>query len=544
MKRMHVLSLFLLTHTVAHASIPVSLSGPVPAIASNYLPGDSSTIVYTITNNVPNRSFPISVNGLQAPLTRATVANDCGNTLPLGPATCNIGVLIAPTSSNAGAQINQTLSINYQGRKPLLANIAFNVGPTPTSSDLLISAGEDTTGTQPPLIVQSTSGGVSWSVQTIIGATLNGLFYSADCTGNGTNAICIAAGVDNTGTTPPLLAQTTNGGTSWSVPIVPGLPSSGTLVGTACTGMGSSAICIAVGTDTTAPVLAQSTNGGSTWSIPTITGLPAGGNFNAASCTGTGSGAICIAVGADSISGAALLAQSTDGGTTWAVQSIPGLPASSLFSGASCTGSASTATCVAAGRDSATTEPLLAQSTDGGTTWAVHSISGLPSNGILNAANCTGSGGNTICVAGGRDTTGVQPPLLVVSTDNGTTWATKAVTGSPATGFYQGVSCVGAGSSAFCVAVGAGPTGLIAESTDGANTWNVVSVSGLPVGVPFNAVSCTGTGATAKCVAAGGGFGSNPPLLVQTTNGGASWSMVTIPSGPATGLLVGAGTTS
>jgi hypothetical protein len=111
----------------ALALVPVTISDPSPAIADSYNRGDSQTIVYTITNNVPNRSFPITVSGMTAPLNRTIVANDCGGSLPKGPSTCNIGVLIAPTCASTGKWIKQNLSVNYQGRTPLVKNIAFSV---------------------------------------------------------------------------------------------------------------------------------------------------------------------------------------------------------------------------------------------------------------------------------------------------------------------------------------------------------------------------------------------------------------------------------
>ncbi len=62
-------------------------------------------------------------------MSRVTVPNDCNNSLPKGPSTCNIGILIAPTSSKIGQAINQNLAISYQGRLPLMSHIAFSVGP-------------------------------------------------------------------------------------------------------------------------------------------------------------------------------------------------------------------------------------------------------------------------------------------------------------------------------------------------------------------------------------------------------------------------------
>ena len=107
----------------------VTMSGPTPTIASSYGAGISSTVIYTITNNVPN-SLPVTVSGITGAITRTTVANDCGTSLPAagttGPSTCNIGITITPTTAQIGSSISQTMEVNYQGRTPLTSDISFS----------------------------------------------------------------------------------------------------------------------------------------------------------------------------------------------------------------------------------------------------------------------------------------------------------------------------------------------------------------------------------------------------------------------------------
>jgi hypothetical protein len=112
----------ILVASSAFAIEPVTLSGPVPPLAQIYAAGSPQTVVYTITNQVP-KSLPIQLGGISGPVTRTSVANDCGNTLPSGPASCNIGIQIAPIA--AGTSINQTLQINFDGRAPLTSPISF-----------------------------------------------------------------------------------------------------------------------------------------------------------------------------------------------------------------------------------------------------------------------------------------------------------------------------------------------------------------------------------------------------------------------------------
>jgi hypothetical protein len=108
------------------ASEPVTLSSPNPPIAASYSSGSAQTVIYTVTNYV-NKALPVTVSGLSNGVSRTTVSNDCGNMMPAGPSTCQIGVLINPSSGQAGTTINQTMVIDYQGRTTLSSSIIFQV---------------------------------------------------------------------------------------------------------------------------------------------------------------------------------------------------------------------------------------------------------------------------------------------------------------------------------------------------------------------------------------------------------------------------------
>ena len=531
------------------AAVPVTMSGPSSAIASSYNAGDSNIFTYTITNNVPNKSFPITVSGISGPASRTTVTNDCGSNLPIGPSTCFIGMLIAPQAKDSNKSFNQTLLINYQGRVPLMSDIAFSVG---SAGPVLTVAGQDLTGSSPPLLADSTDGGNTWAVISVSGLPASGHFQAASCTGSGSTAVCTAVGTDATGSSPPLLAVSTNGGNTWAVKSVAGLPVTGDFLSTSCTGSGSTAICTAVGIENIGshfPILAVSTNGGNTWTVKSVTGFPTNGYFLATSCTGSGSTATCAAAGIDDTAGSLpVLAISTDGGNTWAVKSVTGIPANGYFQAASCTGSGSTAVCIATGQDSTgSSPPLLADSTDGGNTWAVKSVTGLPTNGDFTAANCIGSGSSAICTAAGADNTGSSPPLLADSTDGGNTWAVKSVTGLPTSGIFSATSCTGNGSTAICTAVGDDFTGsappFLAISTDGGNSWAVKSVTGLPAVGNFQAASCTGSMSTAICTAVGINSVDTSPLLAISTDGTSNWVVKSVAGILGSGYYNGAAAT-
>ena len=112
--------------TVIFAIPPVILSTPSPAITTTYNANTSNIITYTITNNVP-KMLPLTVSGISNGIQRTTVTRDCGNTLPAGPSTCNIGLNINPSNAQIGSTVNQTLQIDYQGRTSLTSSISFSV---------------------------------------------------------------------------------------------------------------------------------------------------------------------------------------------------------------------------------------------------------------------------------------------------------------------------------------------------------------------------------------------------------------------------------
>lgn len=552
MKCIYYLAFFLITES-AFSAVPVTLSDPSPPIASSYSVGDSATVIYTITNNVPGLHAPITVYGISGPIARTSVTNDCENALPTGPSTCNIGILIAPTSANADSVINQNLYVNYKGRKPLVKNITFSIPPFTPPSPVLITVGLDYAGAQPPLVAASNDGvGGSWSVRSITNAPTSGGLFAAGCSGNGATALCVGAGSDFTGTDTPLVVVTTDGGSSWTVKNITGAPSGGDLFGADCTGSGSTGVCAVGGRDTSGPsqpFLAASTDGGNTWNAKTIAGLPPLGIFNAVSCIGEGPTAICAAAGEDLSTGTAPpIVVSTDGGNTWVSKSIAGLPATSYFGSISCTGSGASAICAAAGQDLGLQLPLVVVSTDGGNTWSSKTIPGAPSNYFLFSVSCTGSGSSAICVAAGGSPGFGGPPLVVVSTDGGNTWATKTITGSPTDGVFRGASCTGSGVSAVCTVAGQDSgtaTPLVAVSTDGGNSWSVKSIPGITPTGRLNAASCTTSALNSICIASGEDLnGSQPPLLVESIDGGNTWSVVNVTGSPVSGGYFGTGATA
>ncbi len=425
------------------------------------------------------------------------------------------------------------------------------------SAMMLIAVGQDLTNLQPPLIVQSTDGGTTWSESpTIGGGPPTGGFFSGACTGIGAPAFCIAGGkTTGVSPTPPLLVQTVNGGTAWNAVTGLSITTNGTFNSTACTG---NTICIAGGEDDnttpgTAALLVQSTNGGTSWAVSS-TGLNGAYYFKGTSCTGSGASAICIATGYQNVSPQVpFLVQTINSGSSWTQPPVFGLGANGQLLGASCSGGNGTSTICVAGGVNTLGPPILVQGTNpgGGLTWSAVPVSpSLPAQGTFQSSSCTGSVGSTpnaTCVAAGQQGSPLSPaPLLAQTLDGGSTW--NIVNFSISQGEFFATSCTGT-SSTVCIATGLQgsaltPTPLIAVSKNG-GTWNVfTSFPSITQGL-FTAASCTGNGATAVCVAAGwqGSIipsSTTPPLLVVSTDGGTSWTVQTL-SAPQFGLFLGAG---
>lgn len=85
-------------------------------------PGQSALVFYTIRNNTPV-TFPITISA-SALMVRSNVANTCGNTLP-AHSSCNFTYMF--NAPNQASSINARVSVDYQGRAPLVTTTDFNV---------------------------------------------------------------------------------------------------------------------------------------------------------------------------------------------------------------------------------------------------------------------------------------------------------------------------------------------------------------------------------------------------------------------------------
>jgi|GEM_PF-959295 len=358
----------------------------------------------------------------------------------------------------------------------------------------------------------------SWSVRADYPASIT-FMYSVGCP---TVSTCIALTSASDGTSDVLLS--TNGGASWTIKALPS--DINNLYSVECA---SSRVCYVAAGDSGGPyqqegTILKTSNGGATWiqqHVPTKAAI-----VDAVSCSSTTE---CVAVG--STDGLSQIAVGTsNGGTTWSVLRI--FPNLTDLNGVDCT---SSLTCIAVGdRDgpSATgTVGAVISTADGGKTWTEH---GLPHNTYsFNAITCSTS---SDCVAVGTFlTSGAHASYdaqVITTSDAGAHWTLRRTEG---TSDLTGVQCT---SPLDCMAVGDElehgsriERAEVLYSTDGGQSWvthMLRGVSGIVDGLSCTAQSScelVGTQRPANGAYPGSGFAGS------TTNGGASWSRQTLPTG-------------
>lgn len=388
---------------------------------------------------------------------------------------------------------------------------------------LMVAVGEGFSG---PKLVQSLDKGVTW-VEKSIGSFVDGTLYDTSCTGTESTAVCTAAGIGDPDGSDlfPLLAVTRDNGVTWNQATIPVFPENAQLNTTSCTGSGSTAFCLAAGHHTLAdptvtPILVKSVDGGVSWSSVSIPGITLSGTLTDSSCTGTGVNNVCTIIGKDIAVSRPLLVVGTADGTSWSVAADITVFTSVTLNTTSCTGSGSSAVCVAAGKDSSA--PFIAVSTNGGTTWSRQIISGLPATGEFKASSCTGSGTNVICSVAGVDNSNSKAMLWVLNASSGVpAWTAPTLSGSSNVTLIT-TSCTGSGSTALCTAAGetqdASLTGVLIQSSNGGSTWTSSTITGgMPVAPDFRGSHCSVN--QAICTTVGN-------YLLQTITAGSVWTQV------------------
>jgi hypothetical protein len=291
----------------------------------------------------------------------------------------------------------------------------------------------------------------------------------------------------------PAAWVTTNRGFTWAEHVL-GSSSTGP-VSVSC---GSPRDCVAVGgADPGQGDDWVTTDGGTSWTehaVPSAdTTQPAIGGFTDVSCV---SAHVCIAAGADG-NGNGLSWRTTDGGASWAQQSVPDTSGSTQSNDGPAAISCGTKTlCVTVGTNN-NGDSVAWTSVNGGQ-WNEQPISGAEApNGDVQDISCASV---SDCVAVGEDGAGNGNPGVWTTSNWGSTWTEQTVPNSGGSNSYvRWVSCP---STTVCVAVGNDSNGEEAWSTsDGGSPWAEQPVPDITASDgSLVDVSC---GSASECVAIG-----------------------------------------
>lgn len=526
------LSFFLPIPVLAGHILAITPISPFPAeITASTI----TTAVYKVTNTASTISVtPVDQTAYPSGVTRLNNASTCGSLLPHGQSCIITLQLQAPSTA-------QTISFDLRQRASPSADgvqLPISIQVMPHTGDISIAAGLQGLSISAfvPLLASSSDRAGSFNNVALPSSIASGLMTAASCTGSGASAICAVAGVTLPGVIPYMLVSL-NGGDSWELKSISGAATEMEFRSVSCAGEGSSAYCVAVGSNFLAhgSAIAVSKNGGVSWAIvtPTVPFLQI--TYSTVSCVGSDESSVCVAVGREFSESPylAVLDVSTDGGLTWTSKSAQLVVADGgRLSDVHCMGSGATATCIAVGEESTGTDPFIAVSTDGAATWQIKPVGGFSGKAQLQGVSCTEDIVAPICVAAGVDTTQLlAKPFLAVSADGGVNWVYQPVGGPGlSSGSYGSASCTGAGEDAICAVVGSIPLGVnpvIVMGTDRGAVWTRKSVTLSRPGPALHAVNCKGSGASAICVAAGVSEVSNEayfPLIVASNDGGATWT--------------------
>ena len=596
-----LLILLSLSSTINHAAVfSIVPQTPLPTSLPQ---GSAVTAYYTVTNTTGSFHAGNYVKYLPPNVTQVTVDGTvptlCGATFSLAAnASCTLELYITGAVNAYNPNPREHLFACLGGCTVCCAGTNFPLNVTASSPLPIIAAGNYSTVTSfpillYPLVANSADGGATWAYTIDSNTPVLPSDYYNQGASNGFNGSscaglnCIAAGryqtTNTNNPTYPLLATSTNGGSTWTYTIdsqtTPSVPAnfstSGSFLSASCAGF----YCIAAGSyqtgatnNPTYPLLASSTNGGATWSYTiesTTADLPADysngatigtaiGVFASATCNGL----TCVAAGSyqsNNTKTYPFLANSINGGVTWTFpMSSTTLPANYYGNGiiysVSCTGHI----CLAVGSYQTTatgnpTYPFIAKSGDNGVTWGytldAQSPTAVPpdynNNASFGSASCT----KLNCIAAGYYSSqavgNYQYPMLATSVNGGDTWTytidsqtnPSVPTDFKVLGLFTSTGCSGSNCIAAGLYVSTPPFithPMLASSADAGVTWTYTIDSQTTPSVPagftnsgaFNSASCNGL----ICVAAGQYLGApNPPniqypLIASSTNGGATWT--------------------
>ena len=366
----------------------------------------------------------------------------------------------------------------------------------------------------PGAVVRTTDGGSTWTSQSLPAGV--GPLSGISCA---SALLCVTVG-QSPGGTGAVIVTTTDGGATWQTQDVPSGVTQ--LQSLSCP---STTVCTAVGGTTNGDgAIITTTDGGTTWTSET----PPSGTFQLStiSCPSV---TTCFAE-TDIVSSSPVVT-TTNGGVTW----TGGAPLTNMFvDSISCP---STTVCTAIGSDESTGDLAVAGTTDGGTNWDNETLPGSLSVVVSGAFDISCSSPTACTAVGQEGGTGIA----VATNDGGSTWSSEN-TPTPAPAWsLSGVSCPVADG---CTAVGYEfPT----ATTEGAVILGQALTT--TVLIPSNGATLSGSKAVLDASTAGtgavtsvqfevtGGTLSDQVVAtaVLTIYGWiAQWNTITVPNGPYT----------
>lgn len=374
-----------------------------------------------------------------------------------------------------------------------------------------------------PYLIQSKNGGANWEKVTVAGSMNFGLYKKVKCTGSTPHARCIAVGFGNNDQSAnkyPLLAESIDNGKTWFTKPIKDISSStkGKLYSASCTGDGNDAMCVAIGDyqpfSSTIPLLIQNTDG-NTWVNKKFLFLsPLNLTFTDVNCTGKNAAPICTVVGRIGTKDPLfnpVIYQTKDRGSNWIQLPLGNFPTNwnGTLNSIACSGDVTNPDCATVGvsslkpflkTNSTTTFPLILQ--DKGSKWFIPLITNATRDWHTLYSTTCNKGENNFCFAVGFALNkNTSTPILTIK--NGDNWQAIPIENPPNEGKLVNTSCNQSGSA--CIAVGYSKNmdeqPLIIASLDDGNTWlNKTNVINCPPPNKYDSVSCDGTGK--NCVAA------------------------------------------
>lgn len=547
------LSIFLLLLSGCGQNAPntAQLSFTPSAVSLETSTGSLTTYPMTVKNSgmAVARNLVVQSSNLPNGISTTTT---CPSILP-GNAQCSISINYLPNHTAVGSFSLQVSYVDDAGQHTQNINVTYrsNIGSAQFAVGSYLSS---TTFNSYPIIY----GDVNWdplelSLPTNFSATAGSSFLTSSAIAADSY---LAAGVysDNTNLQKPLIMKRSTGENTWYTVAVP-LPNNYTSHITALQAM-SCALnnCVAGGYyqagNAFQPLLYTSHDSGNSWvqvdAAPT--NLYALQNIHRIDCRNN----ICTEVGSYATNtnpGGTnpLLGVSTNAGDSWLF--INTLPNDYNDDGILYSTNCTSTFCVAVGSyNTSPQKPLIYVSGNSFSNWTINNSITMPgdySNGnvSLSSVSCT----NNLCLIGGDyiNTSSLQKPLLLISSNNGTTWTSTAVPISSAnTGSIDNVNC----NNDLCVATGVEDSNpLVFISRDNGASWTAIAPvmpSDYSPGTSFslNSVRCNGV----DCIISGDYrsnlSSSSQPLLIKSTNNALNWTSIalSLPEDSLNGSLVDA----